>query len=84
MCLVLFQVGEVNASPYNPTQGNAADRLYVKCVGAEEAAAGIKSFSFSWPEPAGRGKRQPFDYLPGQYGSFDFQVMCVMSDTVSW
>lgn len=68
------QEGETDASPYNPVSGSAADMRYVKCVNIEDAAQGIKTFTFSYPEPAGLGKPEPFRYQAGQYASFDFQV----------
>jgi len=53
----------------------AEQRLYAKLVAVEDAAAGIKTFTFSWPEPPTRaGRPQPFAYQPGMYASFDFQA----------
>ncbi|KAK9815150.1 hypothetical protein WJX73_008896 [Symbiochloris irregularis] len=72
--LPLEQVGPTDASPYNPKSGQtAADQRFVSCKSIEQVAEGIKSFTFHYPERIA-GARQPFDYLSGQYASFDFQL----------
>ena len=65
--------GEVEYSPYNPTPD--ANRSFVRCVKIEQAARGIKTFTFSRPESSnGRIPLQPLRYKPGQFGSFNFEA----------
>lgn len=54
------------------------ERVYARVVAVADAAAGIKTFTFAWPEGAGRTSRpRPFTYQPGMYASFDFQARTV-------
>lgn len=77
--LPLRAAGPPQPSPYNPVAadggaGAGAERLFVRCKAVIDEAAGIKTFVFAAPEPAGMGKAVPLAYKPGQYASFDFQV----------
>lgn len=52
--------------------------MYARVVAVADAAAGIKTFTFAWPDGAGRTSRpRPFTYQPGMYASFDFQARTV-------
>ncbi|KAK9825888.1 hypothetical protein WJX81_001613 [Elliptochloris bilobata] len=73
--LPLAATGPPEYSPYNPrSSAGAEQRRYAKLVRVADAAAGIKTFTFAWPEAAVRISRaEPFNYQPGMYASFDFQ-----------
>ena len=71
--LPMRTTGEVEFSPYNPAPD--ANASFVRCVRIEQAARGIKTFTFSRPETAhGRIPLHPLRYKPGQFGSFNFEV----------
>ncbi|KAK9867032.1 hypothetical protein WJX84_003348 [Apatococcus fuscideae] len=69
--LPIQTVGPPEYSPYNPAASLAAR---VQCVGIEDAAHGIKTFTWSAPQPAIiDGKPTAFTHTAGQFGSFNFQ-----------
>lgn len=72
--LPLAAAGPPEYSPYNPRGGaGGAPACYARLVAVADAAAGIKTFTFAWPEPAARtGRPEPFAYQAGMYASFDF------------
>ena len=76
--LPLRAAGPPQPSPYNPVpageDGAHTERLFVRCRAVIDEAAGIKTFVFAAPEPAGLGKARPVAYKPGQYASFNFLV----------
>ena len=83
--LPVTAAGPPEYSPYNPRDAAGAEqRRYARLVRVADAAAGIKTFTFAWPEAAVRTSRpEPFAYQAGMYASFDFHGMPGASGTVN-
>ena len=74
--------GPPEYSPYNPTADAETD--FVRCVGVEDAATGIKTFIFSRPESInGHKPVHALSYKPGQFASFNFKVSSWHYETTS-